>query len=137
MEQAIVMLNVHMTSNSSVARQTYSIGHPLKLILIQVVENMALAVQKWTFGRPIPDLKPSPLTLARQLEHLDVMELIVEITSLITGKVTRGYISLITGAKIDSILPLKILRNPVSQIVSSQNFLTKVFNIFLGEFSIK
>ena len=61
------------------------IGVPLTLILTLELDTMVLAVQKWTFGRPILGLKPSLPILVKQLDHLDVKELIVEIMSLIIG----------------------------------------------------
>ena len=85
MEQDIVMHNVHMTSNSSMVRQIQWIGNLPKLILTLVVDIMDHVVQKWIFGRLIPDLKHSPLTLVKQLDHLDAKELIVEITRLEIG----------------------------------------------------
>ena len=86
MEQDIVMHNVHMTSNSSMVRQIQWIGNLLKLIPTLVVDIMDHAVQKWIFGRLIPDLKHSPLILVKQLDPSDAKELIVETTRLEIGK---------------------------------------------------
>merc|ERR550539_17736 len=98
MELATVMPSARMTSNGSMDRQTLRIGRPQRQMRMLALGSMALAVARWTSGRPTLSPRPTQPILALLKVNTGVRAL-----SVVTMPAMRGTMESVT--KMDVTLP--------------------------------